>query len=301
VNSASFVSILDNIVENTQAECISFTASEVVVGANRLSLCGGTVNGNPKTDIVTAGAGGVLMFLTDAGSPLQNILIDANHITNSGYGVAALLGLGVVTDNDKLENVTISNNVIAASDPGNLTGHHVIRGINLDNRSGTMACSGRQCNFTLTNMNIVGNTVYNATTAYSLKPVSTPGSMMGAPNLSGNLGNAATSTAIANCNSAPVPPSHAACSGAATGSVAIPIGVTTLVVNTTAVTAVSQIRLQFDETLTVAGVTCNAVAASEGATYFVNARVPGTSFTIKTSAAPPMGTNPACLSYSIVN
>jgi hypothetical protein len=295
VNNATFVSILDNIVENTQSECISFTAGDAIVRGNRLNLCGGTVNVNPTT-ITTAGAGGILMFITDAASPLQNILIDANHITDSGYGVAAILGGSgaVTTDNDVLQNVTISNNVVAK------LGQAVIRGIHLDNRTAGTACGGatRQCNFTITNMSIMGNSVLNATTqAYSLKPLTTPGSMIGAPNLSANLGNIGASV-IANCNSGASP---AVCSGAATGSVAIPINNTTLVVNTTAVTSVSEIRVQFDETLTVTGVTCNAVAASENATYFVNARVPGTSFTIKTSAAPPLGTNPACVSYSIVN
>jgi hypothetical protein len=293
VNNASFVSILDNIVENTQSECISFTSSDVIVRGNRLNLCGGTVNANP-TGITTAGAGGILMFITDAASPLQNILIDANHITDSGYGVAAILGGSgaVTTDNDVLQDVTISNNVVAK------LGQAVIRGIHLDNRTAANACGGgtRQCNFTLTNMNIADNSVLNATTqAYSLKPLTTPGSMIGAPNLFGNLGNLAAANAIANCSSG----APTVCSGAATGSVAIPVGVNTVVVNTTAVTAVSEIRVQFDETVTIAGVACNVGVASENATYFVNARVPGTSFTIKTSAAP--AGNPACVSYTIVN
>jgi hypothetical protein len=290
VNNATFVSITDNIAENTQGECISFTASDVLVSGNRLSLCGGSIDTHPTT-ITTAGAGGILDFMTNTPPTTQNILIDANHITDSGYGISDQLG-SVNTNNDVLLNVTISNNVVAQLN------QKVIRGIDIDNRSGT-GCGGGPCNFTLTNMNIVDNTVYNATTqAYSLQPVSAPATTMtGAPNLSGNLGNLATASAIANCSSSASP---AVCSGAAAGSVVIAAAATTVVVNTTAVTAVSQIQVQFDETLgTKLGVTCNTSPTSEGAAYIVSARAAGTSFTVKASAAPTA--NSACLSYSIVN
>jgi hypothetical protein len=82
--------------------------------------------------------------------------------------------------------------------------------------------------------------------------------------------------------------------------VAIAVGATTVVVDATSVTAVSQIQVEFDETLvSILGVTCNNTPASENATYFVSGRSPGTSFTIKTNAAP--AANPACLSYIITN
>jgi|GEM_PF-4105707 len=293
INNVNFVSILDNIVENVQQECISFTASDVIVRGNRLNLCGGTKTAG-LTTITTASAGGILVFMANTPNTTQNVLIDANHITDTGYGVGALLGVGVATDADVLLNVTISNNVIAKLNQG------VIRGIDIDNRSLSTNCGGgtRQCNFTLTNMNILNNTVYNATLqAYSLQPVSTPSSMGGAPNLASNIGNLASAAVVANCGSSSSP---ASCSGAASGSVALATGGTTLVVDTTAVTAVSQIQVQFDETLgTRLGVTCNNSAASEAASYSVSTRAPGTSFTIKTSSAPI--TNPVCLSYSILN
>jgi hypothetical protein len=293
VNNATFVSITDNIAENTQGECISFTANDVLVRGNRLNLCGGAVNTHPTT-IPNAGAGGILVFMTNSPATTQNILIDANHITDAGYGVGLQLGLGVNTDTDTLRNVTISGNIVAQLN------QNVIRGIDIDNRSASNACGGgtRQCNFTITDVSIANNTVYNASTqAYSLQPITNPGTMTGAPNLSGNLGNVATASAIANCSASASP---AVCSGAASGSVVIAAGVTNVVVNTTAVTAVSQIQVQFDETLgTKLGVTCNSSAASENPTYFVSARSPGTSFTIKTSSSPV--TNPACLSYSITN
>jgi hypothetical protein len=371
VNNATFVNITDNVAENTQGECIAFTASDVLVRGNRLNLCGGTVNTNPTT-ILNAGAGGILAFMTNSPATTQNVLIDANHITNAGYGVGAQLGSGVNMDIDLLLNVTVSNNVISASNPS--TGQSVIRGIDLDNRSSANACGAlnttgasvtgnvatltfgsspiaatyvvgetavisgfsgadtffngtfvltgvtsttvtyalthanatattngtmnRQCNFTLTDINIVNNTVYNASTqAYSLLPLTNPTTMTGAPNLSGNLGNLSSASAIANCSSSASP---AVCSGAASGSVTIPAGAATVVVNTTAVTAVSQIQVEFDEALgTKLGVTCNNSTGSENATYLVTARTPGTSFTIKTSSFPLA--SPACLSYVITN
>jgi len=72
---------------------------------------------------------------------------------------------------------------------------------------------------------------------------------------------------------------------------------TTVTVNTTAVTANSQITVFEDSGLgTKLSVTCNTTIVR---TYAVTARTAATSFTITTSAAPT--TNPACLSYSIVN
>jgi hypothetical protein len=201
-------------------------------------------------------------------------------------------------DIDVLQNVTISNNIIAKLETN---GSAVIRGIEIDNRSASNACGGgtRQCDFAITDVNIVNNSVYNASTqAFSLHPITNPGTMTGAPNLFGNLGNLAAASAIANCSSSASP--AAVCSGAATGSVVIAAGTSSVVVNTTAVTAVSQIQVQFDETLgTKLGVTRNSSQASENPAHFVSARAPGTSFTIKTSSAPTV--NPACLSYSITN
>ncbi len=97
-----------------------------------------------------------------------------------------------------------------------------------------------------------------------------------------------------NCSSAAAP---AVCSAAPAGSVAIAAAGTTVTVNTTAVTANSQIFLQEDSSLgTKLSVTCNTTT---GRLYTVTARTAGTSFVITASAAPT--TNPACLSYSIVN
>jgi hypothetical protein len=88
----------------------------------------------------------------------------------------------------------------------------------------------------------------------------------------------------------------AVCGSAAAGAVIIAAAATTVTVNTTAVTANSEILVMYDASLsTRLAVTCNA---TEPALYGITARVPGTSFTI-TATAPI--TNPACFSYLMAN
>lgn len=88
----------------------------------------------------------------------------------------------------------------------------------------------------------------------------------------------------------------AACSAAAAGSVVIDAAATSVVVSTTAVTANSQIFVEFDSSLgTRLSVTCNTTYAAP----FITARTAGTSFTITVGSAP--ATNPACYSFFIVN
>jgi hypothetical protein len=104
--------------------------------------------------------------------------------------------------------------------------------------------------------------------------------------------NSPTYVTTTNCSSA-----GGTCSSAAAGSVTIAAAGTTVTVTTTAVTANSQIFVQEDSSLgTKLGVTCNTTT---GRDYTITARTAGTSFVITSSAAPV--TNPACLSYFIVN
>jgi hypothetical protein len=99
---------------------------------------------------------------------------------------------------------------------------------------------------------------------------------------------------LTNCSSSAAP---AVCAAAPLGSVVIAAAATTVTVNTTAVTANSQIVLQEDSSLgTKLGVTCNTTYVRD---YYVTARTAGTSFVITASAAPV--TNPACLTYEIKN
>lgn len=96
-----------------------------------------------------------------------------------------------------------------------------------------------------------------------------------------------------NCSSSASP---AVCAAAPSGSVAVAAASTTLTVNTTVVTANSQILLTFDSSLgTRLGVTCNTTITQPT----VSTRTAATSFVITMSAAPV--TNPACISYTIIN
>jgi hypothetical protein len=108
----------------------------------------------------------------------------------------------------------------------------------------------------------------------------------------GSIGGATYNTQT-NCSSSASP---APCVSASAGSVTVAASATTEVVNTTAITANSQVLLTFDSSLgTRLGVTCNTTAV-QGA---ISARTAGTSFTIKVPTAP--STDPACFSYEIVN
>jgi hypothetical protein len=90
----------------------------------------------------------------------------------------------------------------------------------------------------------------------------------------------------------------ATASSAPAGFASIVFPAQQVTVSTTAVTANSQIFVQFDET---AGSSCTTgVGALEGNRYFVLSRTAGTSFVIKAAAAIPTG-DTACLSYFIVN
>jgi hypothetical protein len=88
----------------------------------------------------------------------------------------------------------------------------------------------------------------------------------------------------------------AACGSAAAGRFVADAAATSVVVSTTAVTANSEIFVEYDSSLgTALSVTCNATIPS---TYAVTARTAGTSFTLTTTANVA---NPGCFSYHIVN
>jgi len=108
---------------------------------------------------------------------------------------------------------------------------------------------------------------------------------------------AGTLGTISNCSSSASP---AVCASAAAGSVALPTGnPPTLVVDTTAVTANSQIMLTVDESLgTKLGITCNTVLSTL-LNPVVTARSVGTSFTFTINAN--ITVNKVCVSYVILN
>lgn len=126
-----------------------------------------------------------------------------------------------------------------------------------------------------------------------------------------NIGNSSVTTTVngtlaattskvnttTNCASGASP---AVCSGAVSGSSAVPTGTNpTLVVDTTAVTANSVILVTPDESLgTKLSVTCNGTITTQGP-IAVTARSPGTSFTVEVDAT--VATNPVCFNWMIVN
>jgi hypothetical protein len=95
------------------------------------------------------------------------------------------------------------------------------------------------------------------------------------------------------CTSAASP---AVCGANSAGFIAIPSGSnSTLIVDTTAVTATSVIQLQYDESLgTALGVTCAPGITPSGA--IITARTAGTSFTVE---VPGTTTGYTCMSYTI--
>lgn len=100
-----------------------------------------------------------------------------------------------------------------------------------------------------------------------------------------------------NCASNVAP---ATCGSSAAGSVVIAAAATTVTVDTTAVTANSEIFVQTDDTLgTRLGVTCNSTTATLVGGLAVTARTAGTSFQITSGATPAV--NPLCISYEIIN
>jgi hypothetical protein len=154
---------------------------------------------------------------------------------------------------------------------------------------------------TSNSVNISGTLSAGATNLGSLSALSvtTSGSVTANSATITNSLNAGTTTVSAlkttsNCISNTSP---ATCGSAPSGSVAMATGGSTLVVNTTAVTANSQIMITEDSSLgSRLGITCNTATTRD---YRINARVASTSFTIKSSANP--ATNKACLSYWIIN
>lgn len=104
-------------------------------------------------------------------------------------------------------------------------------------------------------------------------------------------------TTATNCSSSASP---AVCGSAQAGSVVIAAGATTVTVNTTAVTANSQIFVFPDETLgTKLSVTCNSTLATAASGLAITARTAATSFQITTVAT--IAVNPVCLGYLIIN
>lgn len=115
-----------------------------------------------------------------------------------------------------------------------------------------------------------------------------------------NKSGAFTPTSIGTAVNCANGASPAVCTSANAGSVAIPTGVNpTLVVQTSAVTANSEIFLTVDDTVTIAATTCNSTLATLVGGMAITNRVAGVSFTISFNGT--VTTNPVCLNFQLIN
>lgn len=254
-----------------------------------LSVSGGTlqVNENFFNGDVSSNASGIIV----AASSARNLWIESTVENNSGTGIN--VGTGnlffkcfacEITGNgtDVVDNGTNSfwqGNTTGS--PAQMTsdflGNISIQGLCM----GTVVFSNANCNQAI---NVQNGTAIQAA-----------GSTAATINTSIPRFNVNSLGTISNCSSSASP---AVCGSAPSGSVVIAAGTTTVQVNTTAVTANSQIILQEDNTLgTKLGVTCNTTLGAN--TLVVTTRTAGSSFVITISVTP--ATNPACMSYSIIN
>lgn len=113
-------------------------------------------------------------------------------------------------------------------------------------------------------------------------------------NIAMNNSNMVSYATATNCSSAASP---AVCGSAAAGTFVVAAAATAVTVNTTQITANSEVFLQEDSSLgTKLSVTCNTTAALAPPT--ITARTAGTSFAVLTTAPT---TNPRCFSYHIIN
>ena len=231
--------------------------------------------------IVSASAGAV----TSPGA--HGLYVSGPTSITQGYSVPSALTDGAtIAVNAALSNnftVTIAGNR-TLSNPTNLVAGQIL------NFQITQDATGNRTLAFGTNYNgaISLNPAANAITLFSCY-ASSSSSLQCA-------GGAPAGVTASNCSSGASP---AVCGSARAGSVAVPTGATpTLVINSTAVTANSEILLSVDESATIAGTTCNTTLATL-VNPVVTARSAGTSFTIQMNST--LAANPACVDYQIVN
>jgi hypothetical protein len=260
-------------------------------------------------DIVCLAAGGInctikivnSSFIQNPGAATNQptIVIAAGvlELNNSGFQLTAgnaltpLVDLGAGVSGNAIW-FTARNNVITCG--GTVTNCQVVTvtgtaaTINYDITGTALSNFGAATNL----QNIVAGTIG----CHDLGVLANNGGPTGSRICTGKLSGGLFGT-LANCTSSASP---AVCAAAAAGSVTVAAAATTKVVNTTAVTANSQIILAADSGLgTKLGVTCNTQSSLVLGTPVVSARTAGTSFTITLAVAPT--TNPLCISYQIIN
>ena len=242
----------------------------------------GTANAIPKWTSTSAIGNSAI---TDNGT-LVNVTAEPLSVSQAYSVPSALTDGATIAVNAALSNnftVTIAGNR-TLSNPSNLVAGQIL------NFQITQDATGNRTLAFGTNYNgaISLNPAANAVTLFSCY-ASSSSSLQCA-------GGAPAGVTASNCSSGASP---AVCGSARAGSVAVPTGATpTLVINSTAVTATSEILLNVDESATIAGTTCNTTLATL-VNPVVTARSAGTSFTIQMNST--LATNPACVDYQIVN
>lgn len=294
------------------ASCLGLTSNGVSLDAVPTSGGGsggsGTVSSGTVGQIgVYAGSGTTISGQTVASGVVlkgQGAAVPvASAITDNGSNVAiaeaalttpvALTDGATIATNAALSNVftvTIAGNR-TLSNPTNLVAGQFITWQLKEDATGSRTLA-LDTDFNLINGGTFAmNSAANAKTTLScfVDTTSTLQCAGGAP--------LTTVTTGSNCSSSAAP---AVCGSASGGSIAVPTGTNpTLTVNTTAVTANSQIIMNIDESLgTRLSVTCNTTLTTL-TNPVITARTPGTSFTVQIGAT--IAVNPACASFVIVN
>lgn len=267
----------DDLSWDNVGKTLSVNGVAEAIGANATTDSSGAGGNGILANCVNNGTGecdgGVFRVFNEGPSAASNAIGIAVVIEHdSPQTLAQLIGLNIV------ENISASTGTVAESE-------------GIDINSFTLPASG---SITLHSGMRVEDQCVGATPPTTCTGVQIDAQSNGkvALNVGGITSSAAYATAT-NCSDSAGP---AACGSAAAGTVVIDAAATSVVVSTTAVTANSEIFVQFDSSLGARlGITCNVTASVPA----ITARTAATSFTITIPVAPI--TNKACYSYRIVN
>jgi hypothetical protein len=304
-----------NCGTNTPSTCTSNTisiSSQLSAAAPKLSnssSSGGTPGGaDTNVQYNNAGVfGGDANFTWNKTSQSLNVVLGST-------GTASILDAGTTAGFVITPGAAPSLQLVGGGEIDLTTGQILISGapFNIQGSTNSQIVSGGTFNIFSALTTDAGIKIQSTTTRklgfYGATPIVQPavtGTIISGTGLTSLLTQLATlgiisnSTTNTNCASAASP---AVCGTSAAGSVAVPTGATpTLQINTTAITANSQVFLTVTEAPTTGtrlGVTCNTTLST-----LVNpvetARVAGTSFTIQMNST--LAVNPACVHYEIVN
>ena len=273
----------------------------------------------PLTNTYTAGTGGTtagLLVTLDASSPSEVITALSTSSTVIGVAMSSVSAAASVEVSVQGQTTCIADGSITAGDalkPGVATAG---RCADISFTTGIFANTGTQ----IIGYALANATVGNSFAVYLIGPgffgggslVNVTSPRIPFANAAGNFSGDSTFiftsgthtltaqnySSATNCSSAASP---AVCGSAAAGSIAVPVGTNqTLQVNTSAVTANSQIFLQSDDTLgTKLSITCNTTAATLALPIDITARTAATSFTVTLTGT--TSTNKPCYSYFIMN